>query len=427
MPPSPLSGPQRDALMQHLDGLFALAQVVTPNADAAARLVEATFQEAFSSLEVGDSDEDLRVRLYALMMNIRRERADVSESRGGTVESEAPAGETQDELRDLRRRLAAEYVDRVLPAVFATLPSEQRVLLTLCDIEGLTCEEAARVLGMDPAASCAHLEAAHAALQRSVLSGASDAERRLLPSGASDRLLRDALRRMADAKLVVVPPTLRPSVASIFRDRTSSDTRESPTRRDHAAATGGTRPPERRFGFLKKLAAIVTLIAAAGMLGYAFTRFTERTPDLNLISITARQASSVEASFHTTSSEQAERYIYDRLGSRVTLPTIEEAALQGVTIRSVVAGADVPVVVFQDVSTSRPIAVYVYSYAFLDRHAGDVILEQDILRQIESEGNFDLHDLGEDKALVWRNRDDIFIAITRADADALRSRISFPS
>lgn len=427
MPPPPLSGRQRDALMQHLDGLFALAQVVTPNADAAVRLVEATFQKAFTSLDVGESGDDLRVRLYALMMEVRKETTNDSPSGAAVGGSAAMGPDIHDELRDLRRRLAAEYVDRVLPATFATLPSEQRILLTLCDIEGMTCEEAARVLAVDAAGACASLEAARAALQRAVLSGATDAERRLLTPEHSDVFMKDALRRMVDARLVVVPPTLRPAVASIFRDRTSADADDGPTIRDVAVAGERSRAPERPFGYLKKLAAILTLIAVAGMLGYAFTRFTERTPDINLISITARQASSVEASFHTTSAEQAERYIYDRLGSRVTLPTIDEAALQGVSIRSVVDGAEVPVVVFLDVSTSRPIAVYVYSYAFLDRHADEVILENDILRQIESEGNFDLHDLGEEKALVWRNRDDIFIAITRADADELRSRINFPS
>jgi hypothetical protein len=115
------------------------------------------------------------------------------------------------------------------------------------------------------------------------------------------------------------------------------------------------------------------------------------------------------------------------MGSRITIPSINEATLQGVSIREVADDADVPVLLFQDIASGKSITIYVYSYAFLDRHERRLVLERDILRQIEAEGNFDLHDLGETKALIWRYRDDIFVAITSGDAEELRGRISPPT
>ncbi len=446
--------------MQHLDRLFALAQVVSPNAEQAVLLVEATFRRAFrasiqpdapsneASLSAseyhrmdedrpsydrtGESSMDLetselaRVRLFRLMMQIRKEKVDEIDD-GSSGETFNLAGESSAELADLRRQLTDEFVDRALPQAFATLPSEQRVLLMLCDVERMGCEDAGRVLDLDPAVSCARLEEAHVSLHRALYANANSVERHLLDTGLPANWKRAGLQRMAELRLVTLPPTLRPSVASIFKSISQADPESvSPSERGRdmdrldSSRTAWT-------GLLKKFGAVLAIILVAGLLGYGFSYFSVREPNINLISLSARQATSVEANFQTTSAEEAERYIYERLGSRITLPTIAEADLRGVSIRSVVDNAEVPVLLFQDGATGLPITVYVYSYAFLDRHQKDLLLERDILRQIEAEGNFDLHDLGEVKALVWRNRDDIFIAITSDDAETLRGRIAYPS
>lgn len=459
MPSSPLSGRHRDALMQHLDGLFALAQVMSPNAEQAVQLVEATFRRAFTTpasadldveatgdaehpegddplpsqgsdltTEIADLDtsEQARIWLYRLMMQIRNEQ--VEENGSGAREQATEAVETRTELADLRRQLADEFIDRALPQAFATLPSEQRMLLMLCDVERMGCEDAGRVMDLDPAVSCVRLEKAHVSLHRALYANATAVERQLLETGLPINWKRAALQRMAESRLVTVPPTLRPSIVSIFKSMsqrgrgTGIDVSDADEPTDQHVSGGSPWP-----ALLKKFSAVLAIIAVAGLLGYGFSYFALQTPNPNLISLSARQAESVEAHFETSSAEQAERYIYERLGNRVTLPTIADASLQGVSIRSVVDRAEVPILLYEDASTGRPITVYVYSYAFLDRHQKDLVLERDILRQIEAEGNFDLHDLGEEKALVWRYRDDIFIAITSDDAEALRGRIAFPS
>lgn len=443
MPSSPFSGRQRDALLQHLDSLFALAQVVSPNAHEAVALVEATFRRAFTDSVQPDeatyapplppetapihTDDEARQWLFRLMMQIRNERAGEDAKDSAVARSAETSSRNRVDLAEFQGRLAEEFVDRTLPPAFATLPADQRVLLMLCEVETMDCTEAARVLGLGPEDACARLEQARASLSGAVYAQATVVERKLLETGLSANWQRAALHRMADARLVVVPPTLRPSVASIFKSIAPSGRSGQAGIEAGEDADEGVSAEAPSMGLLQKFGAMLTIIAVAGLLGYAFTYFTRHEPNVNLISLSAQQASSVEASFQTTSAEQAERYIHDRLGNRVTLPVIAEASLMGVSIRSMADGAEVPVLLFKDPSTPRPVAIYVYSYAFLDRHQKNLVLEHDILRQIASEGNFDLHDLGEEKALVWRSRDDIFVAITSGDADELRDRITLPS
>lgn len=418
---STLSGKNRDVLLQHLESLFALAQVVSSDAEHAAQLVDTTYRRASGTASEFESAEQARLWLFHLMMEIRSE----SLEKPGSNEPASVVGIPPEplELADLRRRLAEEFIDRAVPPAFAALRTQYRMILMLCDVEHIPCEEAARILGVDPVLACTTLDEARRALHQAVLRSATAAERELLESGIAANWTQAALQRMANSQLVATPPTLRSSVASNFRTDPGPGPATSPT-----VKTLSNKNDLSWGSLLKKFGAMMLVVAVAGLLGYGFTSLMSRgEPDLNLISLSAHQAESIVATFQTSSPEQAERYIYDRLGARITIPVINEATLQGISIRQVVENADVPVLLFHDVASSTSIIIYVYTYAFLDRHEERLVLERDILRQIEAEGNFDLHDLGETKALIWRYRDDIFVAITTGDAEELRGRIAPPA
>jgi DNA-directed RNA polymerase specialized sigma24 family protein len=417
-----LSGMNRDALMKHLESLFALAQVVTPDAEHAAQLVDLTYKRASDAAPDFKSIEEARIWLFQLLMEVHNETQQIPDL--GESDSRMGHAVRPSELADFRRRLAEDFIDRTVPSAFAALRTQQRTILMLCDVEGIPCEEAGRVLGIDPLDACTRLDDSRLALRQAVFRSATDAEQDLLETGIAANWMQAALQRMANSQLIATPPTLRSSVAAIFRTEPAPGS---------VASTSTVRSSANPIvlnwsSLLKKFGAMVLVVAVAGLLGYGFTSFMNRgEPDLNLISLSARQAESVVATFQTASPEQAERYIYDRLGSRITVPSINEATLQGLSIREIADGADVPVLLFQDFESGKAITIYVYSYAFLDRHEQRLVLERDILRQIEAEGNFDLHDLGETKALIWRYRDDIFVAITSGDAEQLRGRISPPA
>ncbi len=413
MSPSSVTDSERKALVAQLENVFALAQVMTSNAEEAVRLVERTYRLAFSTPAEA---EDLDPQVYLTRLLIR-----ARESHGSPSQTSATP---PSELSDFRYRLATEFVDQRIPAAFAALPSEQRVLLMMAEVQDLDCPRIGRVLGTGDESACKRLEEARTAIRDAVYASASEAERHLIESGLASDWIKGALQRMADSELVALPPTVLPSILFSIQ---SGDNKEDTAPKSPDARSSKSRDGTFDLGrLLSRFVAILLLVVVAGMLGYGFTRLMQRESRSNLIALSARQALDVEASFQTTSAEQAERYVYDRLNRRITVPSINEAGFNGVSIRTIAEGAETPVLLYQD-SDGTPIVVYVYSYAFLDRFGDRLVLERDVLSQIEEEGHFDLHDLGKEKALVWRRRDDILVAITTGDAEELRQRIVYPA
>lgn len=411
----------RDGLLKHVDDLFALAQVVTSDAEEAVQVVGSAFRRAFTAPDLPSDPAEQRVWLFHALLQEREERSQAAASgEGHAVIEREPAKDV--ELADFRRRLAAQFVVDHLPSAYASLPSEYRVLLMLCDVQGMNCEEAGRVLTLEDERACAQLDDARAALRLALYKNASEVERHLLDTGLPGDWRQQALRRMAESELVAAPPTLMSSILAtgehVRIDRRPAVITEPATESKHASSW---------LGLARRAAIIVVMILVAGLLGYAFTNLTNRQPNANLITLSASQAAGVEINFQTSSAEQAERYIRDRLQRRVMVPNIDQAVLEGVAIGPIVEGASVPALVYRDEADDSAVTVYLFSYAFLDRHESRLILARDVLQQIEEEGRFDLHDLGNEKALIWRRQDDILVAITSGDAEALRDRISYPS
>ncbi|MEX1055342.1 MAG: hypothetical protein WED81_04900 [Rhodothermales bacterium] len=416
----PTFGRHRDALLQNLGSIFAVAQVLTPNAEEAVGLVEESYRRALASPERFSSAEEARLHLMQLLVEIRNEA--LASAGDATLDVPVATDANEMELTDFRRRLAMRLVDLALPTAFATLSPEHRLLLMLCDVERVDCESAGRIIGIDPLLSCRRAEEARIALHRALVANSTSVEKELLETSLQGAWKREALQRMVESELITLPPTLQPSIRAIAKAVAG----ESGDKLEQGISeNGGLEPASPWKRLAQRSGAVVAIIATAGLLGYGFTYIMQREPDVSLISLSARHADAVEATFETSRPEQAERFIFDRLGERVTVPTIQRATLHGVSVGDVTEGAEVPVLIYGE--GDQTIVVYVYSYAFLDRHDKHLVLERDILRQIEDEGNFDLHDLGEDKVLIWRNRDDIYIAITSGDAEELRQRITFPS
>ena len=411
-----------NALLQHLDSLYTFAQILTPDAGDAADLVVETYRRAAERSSPERLPTNEKARLFQRMRELHRARA------GNEADDDGGAATEPSALREVRLRLCRQYVDRTLPTVFATLPHEHRLLLTLCDVENLSCVEAGKVVGLDAVTACARLEEARRTLSRILRNPVSSAERKLLyllPEDPSE-WMPAALQRMFTAELAPLPPTLPPAVAAALEP--DAPRTATPPRADAPVARAGSGPLPARRRPLRRLLSGLAIIVLVGLIGYGLTaRIPEPETDFDIITLSARRAADVRPTFRTASPEQAERYVRDRLGQRITVPNIDQVLLVGVGSGAIIPGAEVPVLLFEDPATGERITVFTYSYAFLERNRGRVQLERDILLQIENDDRFDLHDLGERKVLVWRNRDDIFVAVTAGDADLLRSRIHFPS
>ncbi len=423
---------RQETLLQHLDSVYLLAQAVSPDAKEAAQLVEATYTQAFVTYPLNHTDHDDKRWLFHLLMHIRHEQIEFERL---VAEEESPPGSPPEALHALRRGLAQHVADRALPAVLATLPDEQRLLLVLCDAEGLACTDAAYVLDLDAETACLRLEQARTAMHDALHADVSERERQLLDQNLPDDWLRPTLRRTVEAMFGPPPPTLRPAILKATPLTIPMATIASALARSRSASSASSPDsalPSRRKDGMRwyRPLVVLLLILGIGAIGYLTSRSLDREPETNLITLAVRQADAVRPSIETGSAEQAENFVRDELNWLLTLPTIDDAVLTGVGSREVAPGVTVPVFLFDDTldETDGPaITLYVFSYALLERHKEHIQLEPEILRQIQDDEQFDLHDLGRRNALVWRNRDDIYVAVTPGDPEALRKRIVFPS
>ncbi len=165
------------------------------------------------------------------------------------------------------------------------------------------------------------------------------------------------------------------------------------------------------------------IVLASGLIASGLANLTKRSQETNLVSLSVRQAKHIEAGFETAEPNEAENYVRESLRRWIDVPAIEDAELKGVSIHDAGDGAQIPVLLYRNLNESGDIVLYAYSYAFLDTHGHRFRLASDVLEHIETEDLFDLRDSGEANVLIWRQRDDIFMAVTESDIEALGDRI----
>ena len=410
-----MSEPDRfSAPLEHLDRLYAFAQVLTSDVEQAERLVTATYRRASKE----DSSEAVsegaaKARLFRIMM----------EEAEATSRSVPLKG-----LTSYRQKLATAFLNRALPAAFVALPLQERIVLLLCEGEGLSCAQAGEVLDLDPAEACHRLETARAVLMNLLRASARPVECSLLETSLPERALETALHQVVQNGFAPLPPTLRTTLAAPTSAPSTQALKRLPGREKPPVSSSRERAPGVLRKRLQRGGVALAIILTSGLLGYLFSSPPpERGSNISVVTLSAERARAANLVLRTDAADRAERFVYDHFEQRLTVPTIAEATLSGVGVEEIADEASVPVFVFYDEITGQPITLYAYSYAFLQRHQDEIELEGDILRQIEDDDHVDIHDLGESKVLVWRHRDDIYVAVTQGNAESLRQRISFSS
>jgi RNA polymerase sigma-70 factor (ECF subfamily) len=179
----------RPALAEHIAALRRYARALLGDRIEADDLVQDCLARALSRAHLWRPGTDLRAWLFTILHNIhinnlRSRRAHVAAnadlSHGPTARAVA-APPTQDarlELRDLERAL-----DRI--------PDEQRQVLLLVGMEGMSYEETARVVGVPIGTIMSRVARGRDALRRSMM----QAEPALAETGTGDRRARH-LRRV---------------------------------------------------------------------------------------------------------------------------------------------------------------------------------------------------------------------------------------
>ncbi len=170
---------------------------------------------------------------------------------------------------------------------------------------------------------------------------------------------------------------------------------------------------------LQRAALALLLIAAAGMIGYVLSSTDERAGDPDVIDRSVEAAGSLRLLLRTNVPAEARQFIREEFGWRVGVPLFDAASLTGVAIAQAAPAVEVPVFLYDD-DEDRNIAVFAYSYALLDQVPDRLRLTSDDYEELD-EGTPIVRSTGNGDVLLWRDRDDIYVAVTDLPPDALTS------
>jgi hypothetical protein len=107
---------------------------------------------------------------------------------------------------------------------------------------------------------------------------------------------------------------------------------------------------------------------------------------------------------------EAQQFIREEFGWRVGVPLFTEVSLTGVAIAQAAAAVEVPVFLYAD-EDDQNVAVFAYSYALLDQVPDRLRLSDDDYEGL-AEGVPAVRETSLGEILLWRDRDDIYVAVT---------------
>jgi DNA-directed RNA polymerase specialized sigma24 family protein len=418
-------GPTKEDLLSHFEILYKVAQSVTLDEHRAMQLVEDTYKRAFKGITAGAAPPDTRMWLMDLLLQVNSEQQDrevlllPADAEDATVLGQGAAS--------MQQHLAEQVARRLLFSAFLTLPEDLRTILVLRDVQGLSIEETARILGIGAESASVMLDVSRERLADAARRAATEMEKDLLESALPEDWIQLYLPKVMEADFPSAPQELRKRIEWSGRQTDAPLIVQKREEAPVVIAHPIPKPASPNAPAVRGVLVATIIIILAGFLGLFVVQMLEEEGNASLIALMAREADDAEPSLQTSNPELAEQYVLEQFGFSVTLPEIDQADLTGAGISELAEGVEIPIFLFEDASTGESFILYACNYAMLDRYRDRVTLQEDVLNQIADDEHFDLHDLGADKALIWRNRDDIFIAITRGDAQALRDRIFVPA
>lgn len=168
------------------------------------------------------------------------------------------------------------------------------------------------------------------------------------------------------------------------------------------------------------------LVVTAGLVGYllapeAGTDGEESTSGASSLTVrTAQYAADLAEPSAPLNRSAVDSVIRTQLNRRVQLPVVDGMNLEGVQVEEIASGAPVPVLIYRD--EGRRLPVFVYNYALLDATRGELVLSPGTLERLDR-GDTVVDRTGSRPVILWRGRDDIFLAVASGDPDSLTARI----
>ncbi len=348
---------------------YTAAQLVADDLDEAARLVERVF-----ALPAPSTSEEALQRLSNLAAGMNARRTGL-----------------------LADRLQREHLDSVVQRALAALPAERRLLVYRAFL-------GAGVPATDGERS-----------ERTVFLYA--VQRRMdtsMPGQTSAEQVSDALRRAISGAALRVPEELRDAIEA-RRDGEPPDQEHVPAATSRRAAV--------------RFAMAVAVIVAASFLGMWLGR-PAPVPDASgqeseeLLLLLERQVDrGGDPVFSGGSTSQAERMLEERFATRAAVPEMANGSLQQLWSAEI-ARIDIPALTYAD-GDGQSVHVFILSYNVLNANRRVLPFPADILNQIAAPDGVDIHTGDTWHRVIWRHRDDIYIAFTNGDALSLRPRFSY--
>lgn len=377
----------------HLDQLFLIAQFITRDADHAARLVDSMYKSIDADSSASEvSLEGLVNRLLAIADSLDR-RSEDNRSPG-------------DHSEQARRHESEQFLASSVRLQFLLLTPRDR-------LELWRCVEFDMPIAPD--------QNALDAFKDQLLSSLDTHQGFVFGNLVTREAVASALKAYWNSAFIPVPPTLRSVVESGDRLR-----KPEAARRNRRASARPTRknPTRERPNRVNRVILYTWVILAASAIGYLLMRVgTPTPPSSDILELSLSVADDVDITFHTGNAEQAERFIADRLGWRLSTPVITQASLLGISFTEILDSIELPVLVFTDNEDHSEFPVFVFSYKFLENHRDRFRLARGTLRQIQESAGFDIHELDSRTAVVWRDRDDIFVAFVEGSGTDFQARI----
>jgi DNA-directed RNA polymerase specialized sigma24 family protein len=417
-------------LTQHLDDLYRAACVLV-GAEAADELVRSTYRQAAAT---PDADRPEAVAA-----------GDAAATRGWLLRllldryDESDAFEEATGLDAFRQNQARQALQRALPAAFAARPQHEQLLLVLCDQDGLSPETAAKAFDLDAAAVRSQLENARDALFDAAYRQLAPAEQALVDASFAEADRPAVFADAVGAQLDQPSARLRAETAAVVEQAPASASEGPESASDPASASAAptadpaapsdddgeaaTPTPDgtdevsgqasRRGRVVRRTVGALLALVVVGLAGYVLytTLGAEQATTRNLMAVSAQRASTVQPVLQTSDPAEAETFIEQELGRRVTTPSVRRARLTGIGLLTIGSDVSVPVYLYADSTSDRRITAYAYTYALIDRLGDSFRLPTPVRRQLGRAGTVSAYVVDSQQVFAWRQQDDIFLAV----------------
>lgn len=394
----------------HLNEVFSLAQFLVADRDAAVELVG----RAYSSAAAEGLGRFTLLRALVRTSGILTSDPAADRDWNRSPYDDPPVFDSASRIVPLVGVRAGRAVrDRLLPSVLGTLDVRDRVMIWFAAAGITSASDLGVILGVTSDIAGEWSRDAHTTLGVRLLQSAPLHDRLLIAAAEKEEPTRDAVRRILDTLIEPPPTILSQRLAAFLRIR-------APKRRERSN-------PRRVFRRFILVAGLVTIIAAVGYGIQSLRPDPAPAPrrSVDAVRMAFDLADDARPVFRTSSAEQAEIFVRDRIGWSIIAPAIQGTSIIGVGLVSVLDGQEIPVFFYGD-GPGFAVTIVAYTYEFLDRAEPGITLDRSVRQQIGEMGRFSLLDTGPGKALVFRNRDDIFVAVTPGDMEALQESIRFP-